>query len=61
MSKTRKRKSYKRPTTFRLNIYLLDELDKYVDDMNLKGITTTKTDVVEKAIYKYIKESNNEK
>ena len=61
MSKIRKRKSYKKPITFRLNIYLLDELDKYVRDMNLKGVTTTKTEVVEKALFKYIKELNNEK
>jgi Tfp pilus assembly PilM family ATPase len=61
MSKVRNRKSYKKQVTFRINTKLIEEVDRYVDEMNNKGLSIKKIDLVERAIYKYLEELNNEK
>ena len=46
----------KRQLTTRINIFLLDSMEKYIDVQNKKGISTKKVDVIEKALYNFLKE-----
>jgi Tfp pilus assembly PilM family ATPase len=61
MSKIRNRKSYKKQVTFRINTKLIEKIDRYIDKMNNEGLSIKKIDLVETAIYKYMKELTDEK
>jgi len=54
--KTRNRNSTKKSFGARVNIALLDELDKYVEEQNKKGISTKKIEVLETALRAFLVE-----
>jgi hypothetical protein len=51
----RKRQVTKKQFTARVNIFLADKIDEYVQQQNNKGISTKKIDVIEKAFYDFLK------
>jgi hypothetical protein len=51
----------KKQVTFRINTKLIEKIDRYIDKMNNEGLSIKKIDLVETAIYKYMKELTDEK
>jgi len=59
--KTRNRKITKVQMSARVNKNLLARIDKYIDEMNNKGLTIKKVDIIEKALFEYMEKIENEK
>lgn len=51
----KKRQVTKKQFTARVNIFLADKIDEYVQQQNNKGISTKKIDVIERAFYDFLK------
>ena len=49
-------KTAKKQLTTRINIFLFEKMEEYIDTQNKKGISTKKVDVIEKALYDFLKE-----
>ena len=49
-------KAIKKQFTTRINVFLFDKMEEYIDVQNKKGISTKKVDVIEKALYDFLKE-----
>jgi len=59
--KTRNRKITKIQMSARVNKNLLARIDKYIDEMNKRGLTIKKVDIIEKALFEYMEKIENEK
>ncbi len=59
--KTRNRKKTKIQMSARINANLLRRINRYIDEMDKKGITIKKVDVIETALYEYMEKIDNEK
>jgi hypothetical protein len=61
MKKTRNRKVTKKQMTARVNINLVNRIDSYIEEMNQRGLTIKKIDIIEKALFEYMEKIDNEK
>jgi hypothetical protein len=61
MKKTRNRKVTKQQISARVNINLVNRIDSYIEEMNQRGLTIKKIDIIEKALFEYMERIDNEK
>lgn len=57
----RNRKKTKIQMSARINENLLNRINSYIDDMNKKGLTIKKVDIIEKALFEYMEKIEDEK
>ena len=59
--KTRNRKKTKIQVSARVNENLWNRINSYIDNMDKKGISIRKVDVIERALFEYMEKVENER
>jgi len=60
MTQKRNKKATKKQISARVNINLMDRIDCYIEDMNKKGLTVKKVDIIEQALFNYMEALQND-